>query len=201
MHRGMAVVHEALVVVERPGAVDAVRLVAGVRPRGSVAALQRAETHGLVLDGTDEAAAAAHDELAVPVVRQPDREVDLAAEPTGELAVGHRLGAVHGLGDGQFRQPQPLEFAAGVRCDVRVGAGRRKYGQHAARDDVSHGSPPPDCPPQAYRLAGLRTTSDRRSRCRAAQGRRTASRPSGGRAPSGFRRRRCHAPGSSRRSA
>ena len=131
-------------VVERPAGLDTVPGVPGVGPDRRVAALQgaaamRVQRARLVLHGSDEAAAAAHQEAAVPVVGQQELEVDLRLDGPGHLAVRRQLGlARHTLGraDPQIDQRQRGEICAGVRLLGGGGGARRSQRQTGGNGNI-----------------------------------------------------------------
>src|SRR5207237_7469613 len=78
VHGEVAEVDAALDVVERPPGVDGAALMAGIGARRRVAEIDRRLRR--VLHRADESAAAAHEELPVPLVWQQQRELDLGAD-------------------------------------------------------------------------------------------------------------------------
>ena len=87
VHGEVAEVDAALDVVERPPGVDGAALMAGIGARRRVAEIDRRLRR--VLHRADESAAAAHEELPVPLVGQQQRELDLGADDAAHLAVRH----------------------------------------------------------------------------------------------------------------
>ena len=97
-------------------------------PRGELAAFVSAERHRLVLHAAGEATRAAHHELAVPVLGQPEREADLASHRSVHPAVRDRRGLGLGLRDAHVGQAQSEQrFAAAL--GARGGRGRRQQQQ------------------------------------------------------------------------
>ena len=98
MHCEVAEIHLALEIVQRPRRVGDPALMAGIGADRRVAGVYRPA--GLILDLTDEPAAAAHHELPVPFVGQEEREMDLAADDAVHAAVCDANAAGGGRGHG-----------------------------------------------------------------------------------------------------
>jgi len=135
VHCQMTEVELALQVVESPIGPQTVALVAGVGADGGVAEVGGSQRG--VLDLAYIAAAAAHDESAVPVVGEDQRKVDLLADHAVDLAVRNfdlssGLGAVdcHSFGDKYIRKQQVGDSRAG---SLRGRGGREQAEQEGER--------------------------------------------------------------------
>ena len=80
MHRLVTEADETLQIVVRPARVERMTLMAGIRSDRGIAGLQGTEHERGVHDRAYKAAATAHDELAVPGIRQQELEVRLGAD-------------------------------------------------------------------------------------------------------------------------
>src|SRR5215831_6634160 len=85
MNGEIAEVDLALEVVERPARVRDAALMTRVRPDRRVPSIHRRDRR--VLDVPHEPAASAHEELAVPLVGEQQRELDLRADDAVHAAV------------------------------------------------------------------------------------------------------------------
>ena len=145
VHGTMREVLARLRVVARPARVCDGGRVAGVGADRGVAALERRRAGGesilrLVLHVADETATAAHDELAVPLVRQQQLETDRAVDRARDFAVRH-LQALDTEGRRRCRPIGNLErdgFADrnarrfhGREARARSGRGGRDFGLRA----------------------------------------------------------------------
>jgi len=98
------------------------------------------ELERLVLDAPHEPAAAAHEKLAVPIVRQQYLEADFAADHAGDLAVRHR-GARRARRH-TLRQVLRLSLLASRGCgrfDSDVGKAQFRQGRAIQRAEGSGG--------------------------------------------------------------
>jgi hypothetical protein len=146
----IAEVGDALLVVERPARVGDAAGVTGVSTDRRIAGID--DELRLIVDVTDKAAAAAHQELAIPVVGQQQRELDLGSDDAGDAAVrhfdrtgsrrnGHRFGDLH-VRQFQLGQLRAVAMAGGHHRAGRCGRGtlrlekglrdwhRRRNGRH-----------------------------------------------------------------------
>ncbi len=175
-------------VVERPARVDAAAGVPCVGPHRRVAPLQGAapvceQVARLVLDAADEAAAAAHQEPAVPVagLGQQQLEVDLRLDDAGHPAVGRNaVGRGHRLGPADPDVHQLEARKIGARRGTRGRRlGRRPARRRRERADGRNGGRGQETLHQSH-LNPPRTPRRRRL------------------APADFRRRPCPSAGASR---
>ena len=99
MYAEVPEVHLPLGIVERPARIgDGCRLMSRVGAHGGVAGVDGRAC--LVVDLVDKSTAAAHHELAVPVVRQQQGELDLLADHARDAAVRDTDGARRRRRDG-----------------------------------------------------------------------------------------------------
>ena len=133
--RDVAEVQLALEIVERPAGTGDAGDVTGVGAGGGVTGVDRRQR--LVVDVADKAAAAAHHELAVPVVGQEQPEANLLADAAFDAAVAHLdRRARHDWSrgsDGDIRELQRLDRGAIGRRRRQASHLRRGFGGQAER--------------------------------------------------------------------
>ena len=123
MHREISEIELPLEIVWRPARIKSGSLMSGIGADGRVANVDdrvgdKIRLQRLVHDRADEAAASAHQELAIPHLGQEQREFDLRADDAGHAAVGdrNRPGRRRRNGDRfghlHIRQPQPHQVRA-----------------------------------------------------------------------------------------